>query len=524
MKNGVLAYAIFFGALLIGSVKAEDLQTHKKGDVLLSGSFDSEATFKEHWSGALKSCVLADGVLKIEKASTEKDNSGLIQVAFPMQGLRGTSFQVKARVKGEQVSSARPAHEATRFLFMTKVNGAMLYRTLNLPTGTFDWQEVELNVSVPDEPLETGLFKLGLDKSAGTWWVKDLTITVVEAAPSVAPVAVAGERYKGHTLPALRGITFPNKFTEKDYVDLGTWNVNCGRWNIGNWNGERFPGGLSGKDFDALFEKEVANTDAIIALARKQGIHVVLCMGGSSPKFGLFDSPRNQTKFIECWKHLAERYKNDPTVVMFDLVNEPHEEEWRKENAVMTYNELMAATASAIRAIDPVKCIAIEPASGGSKPDGFYTLKPVSVPNVVYSPHMYAPMAVTHQGLFGNPEGVAYPGMAEGVLWDKAQLERYLKPAIDFQKRYNVQIYVGELSCIRWAPNGSAARWLTDTLEILERHGWDWNFHGFREFDGWDVEYIDDTHERKRATVRSDRAKVLRGWYDKNQKPDWYKK
>jgi len=521
--NAQLPRAILVCALIPFLVNAEDATLHQKGDVLLSGSFETEAKFKSHWSGAVNACVIADGVLKITKSSTTKDNSGLIHTTLAMPRLRGTTFQVRARVKGENVTSAKLSHEGTRFLFMTKVNGSMLYRTVDLPTGSFDWKDVELNVTVPDEPLDTGLFKLGLDASSGTWWVKDLTITVVEAAQP-ASVAVEGVRSKGHTLPALRGMTFPNKFTEQDYIDLGTWNVNSGRWNIGNWNGERFPGGLSGKNFDALFEKEVANTDVIVALARKQGIHVVLCMGGSSPKFGLFDSPANQAKFIACWKHLAERYKSDTTVILYDLVNEPHEDEWKKENGVLTYNELMSATALAIRAIDPAKGIAIEPASGGSKPDGFYTLKPVPVPNVVYSPHMYAPMGVTHQGLYGNPDGVSYPGMVNGEFWDKAQLERYLKPAIDFQKRYNVHIYVGELSCIRWAPNGSAARWLTDTLEILERHGWDWNFHGFREFDGWDVEFIDDTRERKRATETSDRAKVLRGWYGKNQKPDWYKK
>ena len=503
---------------------------YKDGDIVFADSFKNEKVFKERWSGAIGSCSLTEDGLKIVKGSAEKGNTGLIQISLPLERLRGAAFSVKARVKGENVSSpAKPAIDSTRFLFMMKVNGTMMYNTVDLPTGTFDWRDVEMNVFVPDETntVEGGTFKLGLDKSTGTWWVRDVSITVSKAALPVDAAVSKGPRYKGHNLPALRGVTLPNKFTEQDYSDLAKWNVNCGRWNIGNWNGSRFPGGLAGKDFDALFDKEVANTDVIVKYAEKYGIYIVLCMGGSSPKFGLFDSPQNQTKFIECWKRLAERYKNNKAVVMYDLANEPHESEWKKENGVKTYDELMMATALAIREMDPVKCIAVETGVGGSNVRGFYTMKPfpASIPNVVYAPHMYAPMAVTHQGVYGSSEGVSYPGcILDGVTWDKAQLERSLKPAIDFQKRYNVQMFIGEFGCVRWAPDGSAARWLADAIEIFEKYNWDWSYHAFRESDLWDPEYMDGTHDMTRPSTPSGREKVLRGYFDKNQKPEWYKK
>ncbi|NTU80980.1 MAG: leucyl aminopeptidase, partial [Chloroflexales bacterium] len=53
-----------------------------------------------------------------------------------------------------------------------------------------------------------------------------------------------------------------------------------------------------------------------------------------------------------------------------------------------------------------------------------------------------------------------YPGEIAGKTWDQARLESALQPAIDFQKKYNVQIYIGEFSAIRWAPDNSAYRYL----------------------------------------------------------------
>ncbi len=59
--------------------------------------------------------------------------------------------------------------------------------------------------------------------------------------------------------------------------------------------------------------------------------------------------------------------------------------------------------------------------------------------------------------------------------------------------------------------------------QAIEKYGWDWSYHAFRESNYWDVEYIDGTHDKTRATTPTEREKVLRGWFDKNQKPEWFK-
>jgi endoglucanase len=182
------------------------------------------------------------------------------------------------------------------------------------------------------------------------------------------------------------------------------------------------------------------------------------------------------------------------------------------------WQALAERAARTIRAIDPQRTIIVEPAAWGG-PDGLNDLVPLPISNVVYSVHMYMPHAFTHQGVHTAGPAYHYPGLLEGKQWDKAQLEAALRPVIEFQKAYGVHIYIGEFSAIRWAPEGSAGRYLKDLIEIFESHGWDWSYHAFREWSGWSVEHGPDRNDTKRAAEPTDRERLLREWFAKNQKP-----
>ena len=44
------------------------------------------------------------------------------------------------------------------------------------------------------------------------------------------------------------------------------------------------------------------------------------------------------------------------------------------------------------------------------------------------------------------------------------RLETALKPAVEFQRRYDVHLYLGEFSAIRWASDDSACRYIKDLI------------------------------------------------------------
>lgn len=281
--------------------------------------------------------------------------------------------------------------------------------------------------------------------------------------------------------------------------------------------------------YDSWLEGELKKLDALLPLCEQHGIFVVVDLhsppGGKATvggyvgsDSGLFTDTRVQAKFIEVWSRIATRYKGAKAIWGYDLANEPVEDQ--SDEACDDWQELAERAAKAVRAIDPERAIIVEPSPWGG-PEGLDELVPIDVSNVVYSVHMYLPHAFTHQGV--HPPGPAYdyPGIIEGRQWDKAQLEQALEPVVRFQDRYHVHIYIGEFSAIRWAPNNSAGRYLSDLIDIFEAHGWDWSYHAFREWNGWSVEHGPDRDDSRPTGSATDRQRLLKEWFARNQEARW---
>jgi hypothetical protein len=137
---------------------------------------------------------------------------------------------------------------------------------------------------------------------------------------------------------------------------------------------------------------------------------------------------------------------------------------------------------------------------GGGQALGFKNMEPLADPQVVYSFHYYVPHEITHQHVAASwPRTIPYPAGLEWGLgaWDpelgvtaidRQRLEFEMRDVVRFQERYHRPIYVGEFSCVRWAPQESALRFVADVLEIFKIHGWSWSYHEFRAWPGWDAE------------------------------------
>ena len=336
-----------------------------------------------------------------------------------------------------------------------------------------------------------------------------------------APPANPPPAFSGHDLPRLRGVMSPNVFRDDDLRVLGTeWKANVIRWQITrNW-------GVAGTDrdlaeYDRWLDGRLDELDKALDACSRYGIKVVVDMhsppGGRYPNsdLAIFNEPLYQDHWVALWEKIARRYKGNRTIWGYDLVNEPVQSAPSAEG-VADYLGAQARAAKAIRAIDPDMPIFIEAADWDSAA-GYNELEPVAVPNVIYQVHMYVPTEFTHQGVFGKWTPAAYPGKIGGTMWDKQQFRKVLQPVRDFQLAYNVHIYVGEFSAIRWAPG--AANYLRDCIELFEEYGWDWTYHAYREWDGWSVEHGSDPQDHQPSREPTDRKKLLLEWFGKNVRP-----
>jgi aryl-phospho-beta-D-glucosidase BglC (GH1 family) len=175
-------------------------------------------------------------------------------------------------------------------------------------------------------------------------------------------------------------------------------------------------------DLQGLSRMEVL--DKIIDYAGQQGMRVILdhhrsTAGAGTSENGLwYDSQYTEDAWVADWQTLATRYKNNPTVIGFDLHNEPYNGTWGGGGA-NDWARAAERAGNAALAINPNLLIIVE-GVGSYKGDNYWwggqlqgvKDRPITLNvanRVVYSPHDY-PNSVWQQPWFqGDNFGAGLP-------------------------------------------------------------------------------------------------------------------
>lgn len=305
---------------------------------------------------------------------------------------------------------------------------------------------------------------------------------------------------------------------EKDYADLAAYGANVVR--VG-FNVTVSPSG-------ATFEMPVSEWDHIettVAMGRTHGFQVILVLvplplGEAAVHW---NRPELEDSLVDIWGRVAARFKGNSVVAAYDLLNEPVTPNHRQKPSPLgdalksagryaavqgdsgdPWRRLAVKMVQAIRAEDPNSVIIFQP-SPWALPKGFRQLTPLPFSRVVYSFHFYEPHALTHQGLYEHRAVLDYPNEQTS----RSSLSSSMEPVHAFSRKYEVPIFVGEFSMVRWAPGNSAVRYLQDAIELFEAAGWNWAYHSFREYEGWDAE-LDPLLPRGATASRSADVKAIR--------------
>ncbi len=505
---------------------AQETAMPKVGDVAFRTDFDTPEEQKV-WSPAdfAKWATGYQGTtsLCITVPADQAQGGHMIRMPLDLTRYRGYRLLFECLAKADNVTKPSAPYLGAKFmLHYQSVSAGPFWQNQNDVFGTFDWRKLSFGAAIASDATD-GEIDLGLQDSSGTVWFDALKITVLKAPPPKrpAPPANPGPVFKGHDLPRLRGVMSPNVFRDEDMRVLGLeWKANVIRWQLTrNWGRPGTDRDLT--EYDRWLDGRLDELDQALAACRKYGIKVVVDLhsppGGryENSDLAIFNEPIYQDHFVALWEKIARRYKGNPVIWGYDLVNEPVQN-LPSPAGVADYLGAQVRAAKAIRAIDPERPIFIEAGEWDSAA-AYRELEPVDVPRVIYQVHMYVPGEFTHQGVFSKTVGVAYPGKIGNTLWDKEQLRKVLQPVREFQLAYNVHIYVGEFSAIRWAPG--AANYLRDCIDLFEEYGWDWTYHAYREWDGWSVEHGSDQANHQPTTEPTDRKQLLLGWFARNEKP-----
>lgn len=202
---------------------------------------------------------------------------------------------------------------------------------------------------------------------------------------------------------------------------------------------------------------DLTRVDACVADCRQLGLYVLLDLhaapGGQTGEniddgWGypwLFESETDQQRTEKLWRRLAEHYRDEPTVLGYELLNEP----------IPNYPEYLALyprlepfyrrIARVIREVDERHLIMLDGAGWASD---FSAFGPPFEPRLVYAFHRY--------WADPGPDG--------------------LRPYLDFRRRWNVPVVMDE-------SGENTDAWIATFRGSLEQSGLGWSFWPYKKME-----------------------------------------
>ncbi len=507
--------------ILIAAVLAGTFLTVRGADpvTVFQTDFNSKAEY-DRWSNTPERSFDATGGRNgsgAVKFTLPQESSGLSTLDIPVDELRGCGVVLEGWMRGEKLVPPKISYLGPKLMMIVETENTQTYPDQTKQYDSFDWKKFNIYTRIPRDVTKLSL-AIGLQGTTGTLWIDDVKLLRLDP-PGDAKLSPANQLRELQKEPRFRGVMSGGDWSEDAFRTLADYGVNLMRFQISKSPGED---NVTEQGFRNLVNRSLQTLDRVLPLARKYNINMLIDMhfGAGTVATKLLSNelswePAKQQLLIDVWREIAEKYKDEPIIWGYDLLNEPRENNYTYIEGNSDWNGLAERIARAIREVDPQKRIIVESTGWGSPAD-FPNLRPIDLPNIVYSFHFYAPGEFTHQGVHNRPRGIRYPGVIAGREWNREELRKAVQPVIDFQKKYRVPVYVGEFGAARWAPG--AEQYFDDLISIFEENGWDWTYHAFREWDGWSFEHSSDFNDNKRSDAMNPRKAVLLKYFKKNNR------
>jgi aryl-phospho-beta-D-glucosidase BglC (GH1 family) len=259
---------------------------------------------------------------------------------------------------------------------------------------------------------------------------------------------------------------YKNYFTEPDAEYVHSLGLNLIRIPINYrlFEDDMNPGVFKQSAFEHL--------DRVIELCAKHQVYTIIdlhAFPGAQNQHWHSDNPTHVASFwtykefqdrgVKLWEAIAERYKNQPWVAGYDLMNEPADPTRQK---LFPYFKRLR---DAVIKIDPNHILFLE----GDKYAADFSSFTEVWDNVVYTNHDYATP--------GFIRGGDYPGVSDNKFFDKNVLEQdYLRKS-EFMYKHKVPIWVGEFGPVYTGnPGKDEMRYqiLKDQLAYYDKYKVSW--------------------------------------------------
>ena len=441
-----------------------------------------------------------------------KRTGGAVHGKIDLGGMTG-GVRATIRARGRGIGRPDKSYFGLKFMFhyIDPTTGAAMWPQADHRGGDFDWTTLELVADLGQKPVGMVDVTLGLQNVEGR---VEFDLSSFKYGPhTLYEFPRTNQDYKvsypKHVKERrqLRGAMLPFDPTEDDIKTLASWGGTIGRYQMSR-NFQKIDANLDFDEYVKWLDGRLDLLEKVLGWARERGM--MICVDLHVPPGSIRDNSEMRMfydkacldLFVSCWEKIARRFKGNTDVIYgYDLLNEPYQ---KRHDVPYSYWDVQRMAAEAIRRIDRETTIIME-ANWSTSAPAYEYMSPLAMPNVIYQVHMYIPYEYTHQRVHGWSPPAKWPDASKG--WGKEMIRAKLAPVVAFSKRHNAKIYVGEFSAIAWAEG--ADRYLKDCIELFDEYGWDWCYHAFNEWRGWNVEYAGDSLKTLRRVGDTPRKRVL---------------
>ena len=182
------------------------------------------------------------------------------------------------------------------------------------------------------------------------------------------------------------------------------------------------------------------------------------------------------------WAQISPRYKDQSAKLVFEIMNEPHQ-----DFTPEMWNDQIKQTLPIIRATNPVRNVIIGPGSWNSLSYLDKLELPVPDRHIIVTFHYYAPMEFTHQGSPWVPQ-YKLTGQNWGTEADLAQLNKDFDTVKAWSGEWNRPILLGEFGAYETAPMDGRLRYTSALARAAEARGFAWAYWQFdKDFIVYDI-------------------------------------
>ncbi len=222
-----------------------------------------------------------------------------------------------------------------------------------------------------------------------------------------------------------------------------------------------------------IYPEFMKTIQSVVDEALKNRLHIIINMHHHD---ALYADPAGQKeRFLSQWQQIADYFKEYPDSLLFEIMNEPHD-----NLTADLWNHYSKDALQVIRESNSRRCVLLGVAEWG----GVNALQKLDIPddpNLILTIHYYNPFQFTHQAA----EWVEGSEAWLGTTWRDTEDERKaiqedFRLAKQIAKEKNIPVHIGEFGAFSRADMDSRIRWTQYLARWVEQQGfswayWEWN-------------------------------------------------